>query len=80
MFVSDEKDISPKDYLEKNRRCISIMKDDKEDIFKRINKIANCLGQSNIHFDWSLLVDVCHTFQKSINIADYLSFSEQNRI
>ena len=76
-FDSDEHDIFPKDYLEMNRRCISIMKDDKEDIFKRINKIANYLGQIDIHLDWSLLVDVCHTFQKSISIGDYLSFSEQ---
>lgn len=77
-FNSDESDIFPKDYLERNRQCLSLMKDGKGDVFSRINMIADYLGQSKINFDWSLLVDVCHTFQNSISIGDYLSFSNRN--
>ncbi len=75
-FDSEEKDIFPKDYLEKNKKCFIIMNEGGGDIFHRIEKIAKYLGEPKIEFDWSLLCDVCYSYRKSYSIADYLTFAK----
>ncbi len=75
---SDEQQIFPNDYLEKNKHCLSLMKEENKNIFERIFKIADYLGQPRIIFDMSILVDIYNTFKNSRSIGDYLSFSNFN--
>ncbi len=76
-FDNEEKNIFPKDYLDKNNKCFSIMKEGKDNIFSRVDQICDYLGQPRVEFDYALLKDICHSYRKSFSISDCLSFTKE---